>query len=81
LGKVLIVAKNEVAINTAQASVDSFKKKGNAAAVSTNQESIITLKGDSLYSIAKKHPGITISDIKSGTIFEMKNQTRNEVEN
>jgi hypothetical protein len=27
LGKVLIVAKNEVAINTAQASVDSFKKK------------------------------------------------------
>jgi hypothetical protein len=37
-----------------------------------NQESIITLKGDSLYSIAKKHPGITISDIKSGTIFEMK---------
>jgi membrane-bound lytic murein transglycosylase D len=44
LGKVLIVAKNEVAINTAQASVDSFKKKGNTAAVSTKQESIITLK-------------------------------------
>jgi LysM repeat protein len=37
-------------------------------------------KGDSLYSIAKKNPGITISDIKSGTIL-MKNQTRNEVEN
>jgi hypothetical protein len=33
LGKVLIVAKNEVTINT-QTSVDS-KKKGNAAAVST----------------------------------------------
>jgi hypothetical protein len=36
-----------------------------------NRESIITLKKVILYSIAKKHPGITISDIKSG-IFEMK---------
>jgi malic enzyme len=45
-----------------------------------NQESIITLKKVILF-IQHKHPGITISDIKSGTIFEMKNQTRNEVEN
>jgi membrane-bound lytic murein transglycosylase D len=53
LGKVLIVAKNEVAINTAQASVDSFKKKGQYCCSFHKTESIITLKGDSLYSIAK----------------------------
>jgi membrane-bound lytic murein transglycosylase D len=65
LGKVLIVAKNEVAINTVQASIDSFKKKSNAAAVSTKSRiEYYVQKGDSLYSIAKKHPGITISDIK-----------------
>jgi membrane-bound lytic murein transglycosylase D len=65
LGKVLIVAKNEVAINTVQASIDSFKKKSNAAAVSTKPRiEYYVQKGDSLYSIAKKHPGITISDIK-----------------
>jgi hypothetical protein len=39
LGKVLIV-KNEVAINTAQASVDSFKK-GNTAAVSQNRDRLL----------------------------------------
>jgi hypothetical protein len=48
-------------------------KKGNAAAVSTKPGiDYYVKKGDSLYSIKKKHPGITISDIKSGTIFEMK---------
>jgi membrane-bound lytic murein transglycosylase D len=65
LGKVLIVAKNEVVINTAQVSLDSFKKKGNTAAVSTKPGiDYYVKKGDSLYSIAKKYPGITISDIK-----------------
>lgn len=62
LGKVLIVAKDEIAINTAQASVDSFKKKDNV-----NKKlgsSYYVQKGDSLYSIAKKYPGVTISDIK-----------------
>jgi hypothetical protein len=66
----LIVAKNEVAINTAQA-CRFIQKKRNNAAVSTNQESIITLKRFFIQH-SKKHPGITISDIKSGTIFEMK---------
>jgi membrane-bound lytic murein transglycosylase D len=61
----LIVAKNEVVINTAQVSLDSFKKKGNTAAVSTKPGiDYYVKKGDSLYSIAKKYPGITISDIK-----------------
>jgi len=64
LGKVLVVAKNEVAINTAQASVDSFKKKDNAAVSKKLGIDYYVQKGDSLYSIAKKHPGITISDIK-----------------
>jgi len=64
LGKVLVVAKNEVAINTTQASVDSFKKKDNAAVSKKLGIDYYVQKGDSLYSIAKKHPGITISDIK-----------------
>jgi membrane-bound lytic murein transglycosylase D len=64
LGKVLVVAKNEVAINTAQASVDSFKKKDNAAVSKKLGADYYVQKGDSLYSIAKKYPGITISDIK-----------------
>ncbi|TDE04903.1 LysM peptidoglycan-binding domain-containing protein [Flavobacterium hiemivividum] len=62
LGKVLIVAKDEIAINTAQASVDSFKKKDNANKKTASNYYV--QKGDSLYSIAKKYPGVTISDIK-----------------
>jgi membrane-bound lytic murein transglycosylase D len=58
LGKVLIVATRMVAINTAQASVDSFKKDNG----SKIGEPTIMLKGS--FSIAKKYPGITISDIK-----------------
>lgn len=64
LGKVLIVAKNEIAINTAQASVDSFKKNSTAAVAKKTANDYFVQKGDSLYSIAKKYPGITISDIK-----------------
>jgi membrane-bound lytic murein transglycosylase D len=65
LGKVLIVAKNEITINTGRATVDSFKKNGNAAAVSKKPEiEYYVQKGDSLYSIAKKYPGVTILDIK-----------------
>ncbi|NGY36726.1 LysM peptidoglycan-binding domain-containing protein [Flavobacterium sp. XN-5] len=62
LGKVLIVAKDEIVINTAQASVDSFKKKDNANKKTASNYYV--QKGDSLYSIAKKYPGVTISDIK-----------------
>ena len=65
LGKVLIVGKNEITIKTAQASVDSFKKKDKTAAVTKKiAKDYFVQKGDSLYSIAKKYPGITISDIK-----------------
>lgn len=64
LGSTLIVAKNEVAIIN-KTSVNTFKKKGNLATVSKNKSnSYYVKKGDSLYSIAQKYPGVTISDIK-----------------
>ncbi|MCW2117936.1 LysM peptidoglycan-binding domain-containing protein [Flavobacterium sp. 7A] len=61
LGKALIVAKNEPAITTSLASVNSFKKTDSFA------KKIITdyyvQAGDTLYSIAKKS-GVTIADLK-----------------
>lgn len=66
LGKSLIVSKKEttVAETTAVASnsIDSFKKKANSA--KSIGEDYYVKKGDSLYSISKKYPGVTISDIK-----------------
>ncbi|PXY39980.1 lytic transglycosylase [Flavobacterium cheongpyeongense] len=66
LGKVLIVSKKEntVAETTVVASnsVDSFKKKATTA--KTVGQDYYVKKGDSLYSISKKYPGVTISDIK-----------------
>jgi membrane-bound lytic murein transglycosylase D len=70
LGKSLIVGKEIViedeapAINTAVASssIDSFRKK--TASAKNITEDYYVKKGDSLYSISKKYPGVTISDIK-----------------
>ena len=66
LGKSLIVSKKETTIveTTAVASnsMDSFKKK--PASAKTIGEDYYVKKGDSLYSISKKYPGVTISDIK-----------------
>ncbi|MES2240768.1 MAG: LysM peptidoglycan-binding domain-containing protein [Bacteroidota bacterium] len=59
LGKTLIVAKNEIAINTSRATAASFKKNNNAL-----QHDYLVKKGDSLFSIAKKYSGVTVSDIK-----------------
>ena len=65
IGKSLIVAKDEVAIVTDKATVNSFKTKSNLAAASKKAASeYYVKKGDSLFSIAKKYPGITISDLK-----------------
>ncbi|HEU4790004.1 MAG TPA: LysM peptidoglycan-binding domain-containing protein [Flavobacterium sp.] len=65
VGKSLVVAKNEIAINTNNASVDSFKKKDITVASSKNDESnYLVQKGDSLFSISKKYPGVTVSDLK-----------------
>ncbi|TRX07891.1 LysM peptidoglycan-binding domain-containing protein [Flavobacterium gawalongense] len=60
LGATLIVAKDEIVITTDKATANSFKKKANLA---TGIEYYVK-KGDSLFSIAKKYPGVTISDIK-----------------
>ncbi|WP_163401280.1 LysM peptidoglycan-binding domain-containing protein [Flavobacterium fluviatile] len=66
LGKSLIVSKKETIVveTTAVASnsIDSFRKKATSA--KTIGEDYYVKKGDSLYSISKKYPGVTISDIK-----------------
>ncbi|KUJ61074.1 lytic transglycosylase [Flavobacteriaceae bacterium CRH] len=71
LGKTLIVGKeiifedeNVSTKNTAVAStsIESFKKK--TASAKNITEDYYVKKGDSLYSISKKYPGVTISDIK-----------------
>ena len=64
LGSSLIVAKNEIVI-VDKTVVNSFSKKENLASVSKKNEiNYYVKKGDSLYSISKKYPGVTISDIK-----------------
>ena len=69
LGKSLIVSKNleDASVNTttvaiASNSIDSFKKK--ASSQKNVEQDYYVKKGDSLYSISKKYPGVTISDIK-----------------
>jgi len=70
LGKTLIISKlvttvddNNVATTSiAVNSVESFKKK--TASAKNIGEDYYVKKGDSLYSISKKYPGVTISDIK-----------------
>ncbi len=65
IGKTLIVAKNEVVIVTDMATVSSFKSKSNSAAAAKQAATdYYVKKGDSLFSIARKYPGITISDLK-----------------
>jgi membrane-bound lytic murein transglycosylase D len=64
LGSTLIVAKSEVAIID-KTTTETFRKKDNLASASKNNTiNYYVKKGDSLYSIAKKYPGVTISDIK-----------------
>lgn len=65
IGKTLIVAKNEIAIITDKATVNSFKSKSNATTAAKKVSAdYYVKKGDSLFSIAKKYPGVTISDLK-----------------
>jgi membrane-bound lytic murein transglycosylase D len=63
IGKSLIVAKDEIAINTDKATVNSFKTKNNVSSSKTASEYFVK-KGDSLFSISKKYPGVTINDLK-----------------
>jgi len=69
LGKTLLISKIVTTVdenNSTSAvvvnSVDSFKKK--TASARNIDEDYYVKKGDSLYSISKKYPGVTISDIK-----------------
>ncbi|KRD11420.1 lytic transglycosylase [Flavobacterium sp. Root901] len=70
LGKTLVVSKMvteiqepvSTAIASVNPAVDSFKKK--SASAKSLGEDYYVKKGDSLYSISKKYPGVTISDIK-----------------
>ncbi|SHG54278.1 LysM peptidoglycan-binding domain-containing protein [Flavobacterium defluvii] len=68
LGKTLVVSKivteiqEPVSTAIASNSVESFKKK--APSAKSMSEDYYVKKGDSLYSISKKYPGVTISDIK-----------------
>jgi membrane-bound lytic murein transglycosylase D len=65
LGTTIIVAKNEVAIITTNEKVSTFKKKEVLASASKKKAiNYYVKKGDSLYSISQKYPGVTIADIK-----------------
>ena len=65
LGATLIVAKDEIVINTNKATVRSFKKKANNGLPSKKEAlDYYVKKGDSLYSISQKYPGVTIADLK-----------------
>ncbi|MGO4904976.1 LysM peptidoglycan-binding domain-containing protein [Flavobacterium sp. W20_MBD1_R3] len=65
LGRSLIVAKDEPAIKTNKEDISYFKKKTNEPGFSAKETiDYYVKKGDSLYSISKKYPGVTISDLK-----------------
>jgi membrane-bound lytic murein transglycosylase D len=64
IGNSLIVAKNEIVIDTNKATVASFKKKDDYTTPAKKEAEYYVKKGDSLYSISKKYPGVTISDLK-----------------
>ncbi|MBP6758191.1 MAG: LysM peptidoglycan-binding domain-containing protein [Flavobacterium sp.] len=65
LGKSLIVAKSEIAVET-KVVAETFKKKDNLASSNSKNKALdyYVQKGDSLYSISKKYPGVTIADIQ-----------------
>ncbi len=64
IGNNLIVAKNEIVIDTNKATVSSFKKKDYFSNPPKKATEYYVKKGDSLYTISKKYPGVTISDLK-----------------
>lgn len=62
LGDKIIVAKKLV-VDTNQAVAEKHSKKEKVSK-NQNEDHYYVQKGDSLFSIAKKYPGVTISDIK-----------------
>lgn len=63
-GQKLIVSKTEIAVGNEVVAEKASRKDKFAAKDKANQEHYYVQKGDSLFSIAKKYPGVTISDIK-----------------
>jgi membrane-bound lytic murein transglycosylase D len=76
VGTTLIVAKDEIVINTNKATVSSFKKKQTTVAIKKTQ--LLCKKGDSLYSISQIS-GVTIADLKMERYSRRRYQARNEV--
>jgi membrane-bound lytic murein transglycosylase D len=64
IGNSLIVAKSEVAIENNAVAGTFNKKESLASASKSKNNDYLVKKGDSLYSISKKYPGVSISDIK-----------------
>lgn len=60
LDETLIVSKTDVAV----ADKNAKNKKDNAIAKNENEKMYYVKRGDSLYSISQKFPGVTIADIK-----------------
>jgi membrane-bound lytic murein transglycosylase D len=70
-GKSLIVAKSEIVAETKAVAESSFKKKDNLASTAKSKNfDYLVQKGDSLYSISKKYPGVTIADIQKWNNIE-----------
>lgn len=64
VGSSLIVAKREVALEDKAAASHFNKHESLASASKSKSNDYLVKKGDSLYSISKKYPGVSISDIK-----------------
>jgi len=63
VGKKLIISRKEIVSND-DAVADATPANKPSASAKKNVEHYYVRKGDSLFSIAKKYPGVTISDIK-----------------
>ena len=63
-GASLIVSKSEVAVENEKAVTTFSKKESVASASKSKNTDYLVKKGDSLYSISKQYPGVSISDIK-----------------
>ncbi len=64
-GTTLTVAKNELAIATTNTTANSFKKNNSLAAASKKEgTNYLVKRGDSLFTIAKKYPGVSVADIQ-----------------
>jgi len=64
IGNSLIVAKNEVTIESKPDQNNFNKNESLASASKSKSNDYLVKKGDSLYSISKKYPGVSISDIE-----------------